>query len=82
VGFVALYRLLQDLQDIAFGPEEIEAMVMAYEDACRVLKLTEKRSDPLTQLLALKVIEIARTGEFDPVKIRDLALRGLHHPRD
>jgi hypothetical protein len=43
-----LYRLLQDLQDSAFGPEEIEAMVMAYEDTCRSLKLAEKRSDPCT----------------------------------
>jgi hypothetical protein len=34
---MALYRLLQDLQDTVFGPEEIEAMVMAYEDSCRAL---------------------------------------------
>jgi hypothetical protein len=82
LGSVALYRRLQDIQDIAFGPAEIEAMVMAYEDACRVLKLTERRSDPLTQILALKIIEIARTGELDPVKMRDIALRGMHLPRD
>jgi hypothetical protein len=81
VGSVTIYRLLQD-QDTAFGPEEIEAMTMAYEDACRALKLTEKRSDPLTQILALKIIEIAKTGELDPIKIRDVALRGMHLPRD
>jgi hypothetical protein len=83
VGSVAaMYRLLQDLQDTAFGPEEIEAMVMAYEDACRSLKLTEKRSDLLTQILAMRIIEAARTGELDPIRLRDFALRGMHLPRD
>jgi hypothetical protein len=79
---MALYRLLQDLQDTAFGPEEIEAMTMAYKDACRFLKLSEEQSDPLTQILALKIIGIARTGELDPIKMRDIALRGMHLPRD
>ena len=81
VSGVVIYRLLQS-RDTAFGPEEIKAMTMAYEDACRALKLTEKRSDPLTQILALKIIEIAKTGELDPVKIRDVALQGMHLPRD
>lgn len=78
---MTIYRLLRN-QDPAFGPEEIKAMTMAYEDACRALKLMEKRSDPLTQILALKIIEIAKTGELDPIKIRDAALRGMHLPRD
>jgi len=81
VGSVTIYRLLRD-RDPAFGPEEIKAMTMAYEDACRALKLMENRSDPLTQILALKIIEIAKTGELDPIKIRDVALRGMHLPRD
>jgi hypothetical protein len=81
VGSVAIYRLLHD-QDTAFGPEEIKAMTVAYEDACRVLKLVDKRDDPLTQILALKIIEIGKTGELDPIKIRDLALQGMHLPRD
>jgi len=79
VGSVAIYRLLKN-QDPAFGPEEIKAMTTANEDACRALKLTENRSDPLTQVLALKIIEIAKTGELNPIKIRDVALRGMHLP--
>jgi hypothetical protein len=77
-----MYRLLQDTQDSAFGPEEIEAMVMAYENACRVLKLTEKRSDLLTQILAMSILEAARMGELDPTRLCDVALRGMHPPRD
>jgi hypothetical protein len=75
---LAIYRLLQDT---AFGPEEIKAITTAYEDACRALKLTEKRSDPLTQILAIKIIEIAKTGERDPAKICEAALQGMHLPR-
>ena len=62
---MAIYRLLQKS---AFGPEEIERMTTAYEDALRVLGLTD-RSDPLTEILAKKIIEIAQTGERDPARI-------------
>ena len=63
---MAIYRLLQNS---AFGPDEIERMTTAYEDALRVLGLSD-RADPLTEILAKKIIEIAQTGERDPAKIR------------
>lgn len=62
---MAIYRLLQKS---AFGPEEIERMTTAYEDALRVLGLTD-RADPLTEILAKKIVEIAQTGERDPRRI-------------
>jgi len=62
---MTIYRLLQKS---AFGPEEIERMTTAYEDALRVLRLTD-RADPLTEILAKKIIEIAQTGERDPARI-------------
>jgi hypothetical protein len=70
---MAIYRLLQKS---AFGPEEIERMTTAYEDALRVLGLTD-RADPLTEILAKKIIEIAQTGERDPAKIRDKAVAAI-----
>ena len=70
---MAIYRLLQKS---AFGPEEIERMTTAYEDALRVLGLTD-RADPMTEILAQKIIEIAQTGERDPVRIRTKAVAAI-----
>ena len=70
---MAIYRLLQKS---AFGPEEIERMTTAYEDALRALGLTD-RSDPMTEILAKKIIEIAQTGERDPAKIRAKAVAAI-----
>jgi len=70
---MAIYRLLQKS---AFGPEEIERMTTAYEDALRVLGLTD-RADPMTEILAQKIIEIAQTGERDPARIRTKAVAAI-----
>ena len=70
---MAIYRLLQKS---AFGPEEIERMTTAYEDALRVLRLTD-RTDPMTEILAKKIIEIAQTGERDPARIRAKAVAAI-----
>lgn len=70
---MAIYRLLQHA---AFGPEEIERMTTAYEDALRELRLSD-RTDPLTEIVAKKIIEIAQTGERDPARIRAKAIEAL-----
>jgi hypothetical protein len=73
---VAIYRLLQQS---AFGPETIDLMVAAYEDCLRILKLSD-RSDPLTEIIAKKIIEIAQTGIRDPSHMRQLALKDIGVP--
>ena len=50
-------------------------MSAAYEETLRVLQLAD-RQDPITELVASKIIEIARTGERDPARISEQALRG------
>jgi hypothetical protein len=70
---VAIYRLLQNS---AFGPEEVDRMTTAYEDALRILGLSN-RSDPLTEIVAKKIIEIAQTGERDPSGICTQAISDL-----
>jgi hypothetical protein len=72
-SFMAIYRLLQNA---AFEPAAIQVMTAAYEDACRVLRLAD-RTDPLTELVAKKIIEIAQTGERDPIRLRQRALGDL-----
>jgi len=58
---VAIYRLLQNS---AFEPIDIARMTTAYEKALILLGLKD-RNDPLTELVAKHVIEIAQTGERD-----------------
>jgi hypothetical protein len=70
---MAICRLLQNS---AFAPEDIGPLVAAYENCLRILGLAD-RSDPITQLIAKKIIEIGRTGMRDPVQIGRLALEEI-----
>ena len=70
---MAIYRFLQNA---AFAPEDIAPLVAAYEDCLRTLKLSD-RSDPITQVLAKKIIEIAQTGIRDSALLGRLALEEL-----
>jgi hypothetical protein len=61
--------ILRLLQKSAFGPEQIAYIAAAYEDALRELGFAN-RTDPITEIIAKKIIEIAQTGERDPLRIR------------
>jgi hypothetical protein len=71
---VPLYRLLQNG---AFDPDAVAAMSAAFEETCRVLGLAE-RTDPLCNLVAQKILECARTGERDPIRLRECALKAIN----
>jgi hypothetical protein len=58
------------------GPEDIERLVIAYEQTLRALRLTD-RNDPITQLATEKIIAIGRTGIEDLAEISELALKQL-----
>jgi hypothetical protein len=64
------------LQAQAFEPELIAVMAAVFEDILRVLKLDD-RDDPLTTIIARKIIEIVRTGERDPTLIRGGVIRSF-----
>jgi hypothetical protein len=70
---MAMYRLLKFY---AFQPEEIGSMTAAYEEALRVLQLAD-RQDPITELVAKKIIEAAELGERDPKRLCEKALTEL-----
>jgi hypothetical protein len=57
-----------------FDPEMIEAMSKAFDDACRALKLTDDDARE-REAVAVRIIELARRGERDPVRLRERALR-------
>jgi hypothetical protein len=68
-----MYRLLEST---TFGPEEIERLATAYEQTLRALGL-KGRSDPITQLVAEKIIAVGRLGIEDPAEISRLAIKEL-----
>lgn len=70
---MAIYRLLQNSP---LGPEEISRLVSAYEATLKALGLKD-RSDPITQMVARKIIEIGQTGVRDPFQLSTLAVREL-----
>jgi hypothetical protein len=57
----------------SFGPDHIKVLTAAFEDALRTLGLVD-RTDPATTIIAKRIIELARLGEVDPVRLRDYAL--------
>jgi hypothetical protein len=57
----------------AFGPETIALLAAALEDTLRQLGLAD-RNDPAVTRVAKTIIELARLGERDPIRLRDVAL--------
>ncbi len=60
-----------------FDLSAIAAMATAFRTVCDSLLLVN-REDPTIEIVALKVIEIARSGERDPKRIHDLTLRAIN----
>ena len=60
-----------------FEPQAIEAMSAAFEGVCASLQLLN-RTDPVTEIVARMVVEVAGTGERNPERIRDLVLLSLN----
>jgi hypothetical protein len=58
------------------GPDEIEILSVAFDEALRSLNLVD-RSDPLTDMVAKKIIDIGATGVRDPAEIAKIAVREL-----
>jgi len=70
---MAIYRILQN---VPMAPEDISRLATAYEAALKALGLAD-RTDPLTEIVARKIIEIGQTGVRDPLQISELTLKAL-----
>jgi hypothetical protein len=66
--------------DSAFDPIDVEAMSNALDDVCKVLNLTNG-AKVAREVMAERIIELARRGERSPTVLRDRVLReaGLDH---
>ena len=60
------------LRDSVFEPHDIQAMSRALDDVCEVLKL---RDSSAKEVIAGRIIDLARRGERSPTRLRDSVLR-------
>jgi hypothetical protein len=70
---MAIYR---HLAGASFGEADVERLATAYECALTKLRLVD-RKDPVTELVAGKIIEIYRSGEHDPTTVCARAIKEL-----
>jgi len=64
------------LQTHDMGPKEVSRITAAYKQALRTLCVKD-RDDPLTELIAKKIIKIAQTGIEDAAQISAQAIKEL-----
>jgi hypothetical protein len=50
-------------------PAHIEAMRSAFRKVCDSLQLSCDANDPMTEIIVMKIIELAKAGEVDPGRI-------------
>ncbi len=62
------------LRDGAFEPDDIKAMSMAFDDVCKTLNLTDG-AKAAREVIAERIIELARRGERSPTRLRDRVLK-------
>jgi hypothetical protein len=62
---------------VSFGPEQIHAMTEAFDMVCRELGLI-RRQDRATEFVALKIVDLAMTGETFQESLTARALAAFH----
>ena len=68
---MAIYRLLQNLP---MGPDQISVLTDAYERTLKALSLVD-RNDPMTEMIAKKIIELGQRGVRDAKELSDLTIK-------
>ena len=63
----------------SFSPDDIKVLTAAYDDALRAAGLTND-ADPIANTIAKRIIDLARLGERDPVRLREYALEFRQPP--
>ena len=59
-------------EENVFDPTDIKAMSMALDDVCKALNLRD--DDPARKVMAVRIIDLAKTGERSPTRLRDRVL--------
>jgi hypothetical protein len=64
------------LQNLPMGPDEIARLTTAYEQTLRTIGLVD-RNDPITEMIARKIIEIGQRGVRDPAQLSKLTIKEM-----
>ena len=72
---MAIDRLLEN-SSLGREPKEVKSIIEAYEQALHTLCVKD-RDDPLTEMIAKKIIKIAQTGVHDAAQLSALAIKEL-----
>lgn len=62
--------------DGVFEPKDIAAMSMALDDICNGLNLRDDSA--AREVIAVRIIDLARSGERSPTRLRDRVLQEAH----
>jgi hypothetical protein len=65
------------IKDQPVAPHLVEVMRLAFRKACDVLQLEHDPDDPMADLVASEIIELAKAGETDPDRLCSQALIGV-----
>jgi hypothetical protein len=57
-----------------FRPDQIDSIHKAFEQVRTTMRLTGAKSLPVPDLVAIRIVELARAGEFDPDKLTETVL--------
>jgi hypothetical protein len=71
---VPIYALLRRQED--FTPEEVTILGSVFEDVLQTLGLVD-RKDPLTEMVAKKVVELATAGIREPDRLKALTIQAF-----
>ena len=63
-----------DFVATSFDADTTRAIGVAFDIACRSLQLSDI-ADPLTSIVASKIIDTARAGEHDAVRLHEAVMR-------
>ena len=69
-------RIRRRLEGSGLAPDEIERLCQAYKEALQALHLVERGDDPLTEIIAEKIIAIGKDGG-EPAEIAQRAIKAL-----
>jgi hypothetical protein len=64
--------ILPFVKDGVFDQKDITAMSVALDDVCKILNLREDNS--AKEVIASRIIDLARAGERSPARLRDRIL--------
>ena len=64
--------ILPFVKDGVFDHEDITAMSMALDDVCKTLNLRDDNS--AREVIATRIIDLAKAGERNPMRLRDRIL--------